>query len=119
MQPVRGKVPHFSLKPSPGAIFIFALTLVSGILITLAIYSKEEQDGAYEHRMAFLSIIVTSLLCFFQIILATSKLWFPHLWKKNSSHDRHRHHSPNHPSVQRQRARRPSSRRPEASRRSS
>jgi hypothetical protein len=42
-------------------------------------------------------MIVTALISVGLLIVATSKLWFSHLWKKNSSHKRHSQHSPHHP----------------------
>ena len=44
-----------------------------------------------------ISSIFTGLISLCLLFAATSKLLFSHLWKKNSSHDRHRMHSKNHP----------------------
>ena len=40
----------------------------------------------------------TALILFLAIV-ATAKMWFAHLWKKNSTHARHKHHTQYHPSV--------------------
>jgi hypothetical protein len=73
------------------------LTLVTGTLTILSFLSKEDGTGVQKQR-AILTMIITGILLFFQLILATSKLWFPHLWKRNSSHSRHRQHTRHHPS---------------------
>lgn len=74
------------------------LTLIVGILLTLSFLSKEDGTGKYEQLVIF-TIIITSFLTLFLLILATSKMWFPHLWKRNSSHDRHKRHTQHHPSM--------------------
>ena len=104
MQPVRGRVPNFSLKPHPGFVFSFFFTLLVGGLVALALLSKEEGVGDYRQKAIFV-MLVTGLLCFFQLILATSKLWFPHLWKRNSTHNRHKQHSAHHPTTRNSRSR--------------
>ena len=101
MQPARGKVPQFKLRPNPVAMTALVFVLIIGSLITLSILSKEEGTGVYRQK-AFLSISITAIICFCLGILATSKMWFSHLWKKNSTHSRHRDHSHHHPAVKKQ-----------------
>ncbi len=74
------------------------LTLVIGMLLALSFFAEEEGTGVFRQR-GILTLIITGILMFFQLILATSKFWFPHLWKKNSTHARHKQHSQHHPSV--------------------
>ena len=46
-----------------------------------------------------MGLIITSLLSICLGIVATSKMWFSHLWKKNSTHARHKKHTKYHPIV--------------------
>ena len=46
-----------------------------------------------------MGLIITGIISFCLAIVATSKLWFPHLWKKNSTHARHKQHTSNHPTM--------------------
>ena len=96
MQPARGKVPHFSLKPHPAIISAFFFVLIIGVLVGLSLLSQERGAGDYRQKADFV-FLVTGLLCIFLLIAGTSKMWFPHLWKKNSTHDRHKQHSSRHP----------------------
>jgi len=75
------------------------MTLVVGLLLALSFFSKEEGTGHYQQQ-GVLTLIITVIITVFLLILATSKLWFPHLWKKNSTHDRHKQHTKYHPAVQ-------------------
>ena len=75
------------------------MVLVVGVLLALSFFSKEEGIGDY-HRKGILTLMVTGILGFCLFLLATAKVWFTHLWKKNSNHDRHKQHSQFHPSVQ-------------------
>jgi uncharacterized protein YacL len=97
----RGKVPHFSMRPHPvitGAL-IFVPTV--GLLIAMSFFAQEEGTGIHrQHGM--LAVIITVILTFCLLVLATSKLWFTHLWKKNSTHARHKQHTKYHPAVKQQ-----------------
>ena len=92
----RGSVPHFTLRPHPAVTMLFFFILVIGTLMSLSFLSMEEGAGQYRQKAAF-TLSVTGVLCTILAILATSKLWFRHLWKKNSTHDRHKQHSHHHP----------------------
>lgn len=98
MRPMHGKVPQFSMRPHPVVSGLFIIILIVGLLLSLSFLSQEEGTGTHQQR-AILTILVTAVACFFLAIVATSKLWFPHLWKKNSSHDRHKQHTHHHPST--------------------
>ncbi len=74
------------------------LTVVVGFLLAMSFFAQEEGTGHLRQR-GILTLIITGILSVFQLILATSKLWFPHLWKKNSTHDRHKQHTKYHPAV--------------------
>jgi hypothetical protein len=58
----------------------------------------EEGTGEYSQK-GTLVLIITAIVSILLIVVATSKMWFPHLWKKNSTHKRHRQHTQYHPSV--------------------
>jgi len=93
-----GKVPNFTMRPHPVISGLLMLVPVTGILLALSFFSHEEGTGIFRQR-GILVLIITGILSFFLVILATSKLWFPHLWKKNSTHARHKQHTRHHPSV--------------------
>ena len=93
-----GKVPHFSLRPHPVVTLILVLVVIAGVLIAMSFFSMEEGTGKYKQR-AILTLIVTTITSICLAIVATAKMWFLHLWKKNSSHDRHRRHTRYHPSM--------------------
>ena len=94
----RGKVPHFTLRPHPIVTGAFFLVLIVGLLLAMSFLSMEEGAGNYKQK-AMLTLVVTGVVCFCLLILATSKLWFRHLWKKNSTHDRHKQHTQHHPAM--------------------
>jgi amino acid transporter len=98
LQPTRGTVPHFSMRPHPVLTGAIILTVVVGLLVAASFASKEDGAGRYQHY-AVVTLVITGILTVFLLILATSKMWFPHLWKKNSSHDRHKQHTRYHPAV--------------------
>lgn len=77
---------------------VLGLVLIAGLLIALSFFSMEEGTGKYKHR-GVLTLIITAILGICLSIVATSKMWFTHLWKKNSTHARHKHHTQYHPSV--------------------
>jgi len=78
-----GKVPMFKMKPQRGTMWIAIVVFLLG----LAFYYDGHQDPgdiqAHERsNLVFvISIVVSGLL----MIVATSKMWFKHLW-----HDRYR-----------------------------
>jgi len=92
----REKVPKFSLMPHPGIVALFFLVLVTGVLLGLALFSQDNGAGDYRLR-AYFVFLVTGIFCIFIFLIGTSKLWFRHLWKKNSTHARHRQHTKYHP----------------------
>ena len=93
-----GKVPHFSLRPHPIISMVLVLVVIAGVLIALMFFSMDEGTGKYNQR-AILTLVVTAIISICLGIAATAKMWFMHLWKKNSSHDRHRRHTRHHPSM--------------------
>ncbi|MCK5675889.1 MAG: hypothetical protein KAH99_02625 [Verrucomicrobia bacterium] len=94
----RGKVPVFTLKPHPGVSLLFILVVIGGLLTAMSFFSMEEGTGEYRQR-GILTLVFTAILGIFLTIVATSKMWFPHLWKKNSTHSRHKKHTQYHPTV--------------------
>lgn len=92
----RGKVPNFTLRPHPVITGIFFMVLVMGILGALALLSQEDGSGRFRQQ-GILVLVITGVICALLAILATSKFWFRHLWKKNSTHKRHHQHSKHHP----------------------
>lgn len=72
------------------------LILIGGLLLALSFFAKDEGSGQLRQKGVF-TLTVTFIVSILLGILATAKMWFPHLWKKNSSHDRHKQHTPNHP----------------------
>lgn len=92
----RGKVPQFSLRPHPAIITGMVLVPLIGLLTAGALFQKDAGTGELKPA-AILVLIITGILFFMLLIGATYKLFFPHLWKKNSSHSRHRQHSKRHP----------------------
>lgn len=97
----RGKVPHFSMRPHPVITGLLILTLLVGLLLAMSFFTQDEGTGIYRQRGIF-TLIITGILCFFLVIIATAKFWYTHLWKKNSTHARHKQHSPHHPAVKQQ-----------------
>jgi heme/copper-type cytochrome/quinol oxidase subunit 2 len=95
--PSRGKVPHFTLRPSPGIATGFFLALIIGGLVSLSFFTADVGDGA-QNLKGIATLMITAIICICLIIVATSKLWFAHLWKRNSTHERHKQHSRHHPS---------------------
>ena len=106
----RGKVPHFTMRPNPIALGAMFLILIVGLLLALSFFAKDGGSGAYRQQGIF-TVIVTGIICVLLLILATAKMWFPHLWKKNSTHDRHKQHSRHHPAVREREYRRQHNRR--------
>ena len=98
MQMTRGKVPHFTMRPHPVVTGSLVLILVVGLLLAMSFFAKEEGTGQYRQQ-GILTLIVTAISSIMLTILATAKFWFTHLWKKNSTHARHKQHTQFHPSV--------------------
>jgi len=94
----RGKVPHFTLRPHPVVSMAFILVMIAGLLIAMSFFSMEEGTGDYKQKGVF-TLIVTTILSICLAIVATAKMWFTHLWKKNSTHARHNNHTRYHPVV--------------------
>ena len=92
----RGKVPHFSMRPHPAMIMAMIFVLIMGLLLAGSMFRMDNGSGESVDR-GILVLVITGLLVVFLLIAATSKMWFPHLWKKNSSHKRHHRHSKHHP----------------------
>jgi hypothetical protein len=86
------------MRPHPVLTGAIILTVVVGLLLAMSFFFKEDGAGRYKH-FAVVTLVVTGILTILLLILATSKMWFPHLWKKNSSHDRHKQHTRHHPAV--------------------
>lgn len=93
-----GKVPQFSLRPHPVVSMVLVLVLIAGVLVAMSFFSMEEGTGEYRHIGIFI-LVITAMVSICLAIVATSKMWFPHLWKKNSTHARHKHHTQYHPSM--------------------
>ena len=87
------------MRPHPLLMGAIILTVIVGALVALSFFSQEEGTGEF-HQRGILTVIITSIITFCLLIIATSKLWFTHLWKKNSTHERHKQHSRYHPAVQ-------------------
>jgi uncharacterized membrane protein YozB (DUF420 family) len=98
MQNTRGKVPHFTLRPHPVVTMLLIFVLVVGLLSAMSLFSMEEGTGEYKQKGLFI-LILTGIISICLTIVATAKMWFPHLWKKNSTHARHKQHSRHHPAV--------------------
>ncbi len=94
----RGKVPHFSMRPHPVVSFALILVLVVGLLISMSLFYKEDGTGTFKQQGVFV-LIITAILTFCLSIMATSKWWHPHLWKRNSTHARHHEHTRHHPTI--------------------
>ncbi len=73
------------------------LVAVVGLLLALSFFAKEDGAGIYLHR-GVVTLIATAISTILLSIVATSKMWYPHLWSKNSTHDRHKQHTEYHPS---------------------
>ena len=84
------------MRPHPVITGAIILTLITGVLLAMSFLAQEDGTGIHKRR-AILVLIITGIMTIFLLILATSKLWFPHLWKRNSTHARHRQHTRHHP----------------------
>ena len=77
---------------------VLVLVLIVGLLTAMSFFSMEEGTGEYKQRGVF-TLVITAILSICLTIVATAKMWFTHLWKKNSTHERHKNHSRYHPAV--------------------
>ncbi|MCF7818466.1 MAG: hypothetical protein K9M54_11355 [Kiritimatiellales bacterium] len=94
----RGKVPHFTLRPHPVVSMVLILVLIVGLLTAMSFFSKEDGTDVYRQKGVF-TLFLTAVITICLSLVATAKLWFTHLWKKNSTHDRHKKHSKHHPAI--------------------
>jgi hypothetical protein len=94
----RGKVPIFTLRPHPVVSSALVFVLIIGLLTSLSFFSKEDGTGIYRQK-GMLTATLTAVISICLTLVATAKMWFTHLWKKNSTHDRHKRHTENHPAV--------------------
>lgn len=76
------------------------MILIVGLLLAMSFFAKDEGTGAYRQQ-GILTLLITSMLCMGLVIIATAKFWYTHLWKKNSTHARHKQHTKHHPAYQR------------------
>lgn len=86
------------MRPHPVVTVVLVLVLIVGLLSAMSFFYKEDGTGQY-HQQAILILFVTGILTICLAILATAKMWFTHLWKKNSTHKRHQQHTRHHPSI--------------------
>ena len=86
------------MRPHPAVTGALIFVLVVGFLVAMSFFAKEDGSGIYRSK-ALLIMMITGILSICLMILATAKFWFPHLWKKNSSHSRHKQHSKYHPAM--------------------
>lgn len=93
------------MRPHPVVTGLLIFVLLVGFLTAMSFFSKEDGTRVYMNR-AILTLMFTGIITVCLIILATAKFWFPHLWKKNSTHARHKQHSKYHPAVKEQELRR-------------
>lgn len=94
----RGKVPTFSMRPHPVIVGLLILILTVGLLLAMSFFAKDEGTGAYKQQ-GILILMITGILSLFLIVIATAKFWYTHLWKKNSTHARHKQHTQHHPAM--------------------
>jgi hypothetical protein len=87
------------MRPSPGITLALILVVIVGVLTSMSLFHKDEGVGGQYHQQGIFVLVVTGILVMFLAILATSKFWFPHLWKKNSTHSRHKQHTRFHPAM--------------------
>ena len=86
------------MRPHPTIMGALIIIPVIGTLLALSFFAQEEGAGVHRQR-GILTLIITAVLTFCLLILATAKFWYTHLWKKNSSHARHKQHTKYHPSM--------------------
>ena len=84
------------MRPHPVVMGALILILIVGTLLSLSFFAQDEGAGDYRQRGIFTAIL-TAIISILLVFLATGKFWFTHLWKKNSTHARHKQHSEFHP----------------------
>ena len=65
----------------------------------MAFYYQDDGTGVYAQR-GLLTAIITAVASILMLFVATAKLWFSHLWYRNSTHKRHhelKHHERHQP----------------------
>lgn len=95
----RGKVPNFSMRPHPLVTGAMIMILIIGLLIAMSFFAKEDGTGVHKQH-GILTLVITGFLSICLTIVATAKFWYTHLWKKNSTHARHKQHTQYHPATQ-------------------
>ena len=98
MRHSKGNVPQFTLRPHPMISMAIILVLIVGLLTALSFISMDDGAGV-QRQKGILVLVLTVVISVCLTIVATAKLWFSHLWKKNSAHARHKQHTQHHPSV--------------------
>ncbi len=89
MLPQHGGVPNFSLRISAPILFLLALILITGLMLTFSFHlNADTGDLAAENRVK-LSLIITVLLSVFVLLVGTGRWWHLHLWTKRSNRKRH------------------------------
>lgn len=78
----RGKVPMFKMKPQPLPMIGSLAVIILGVLLWIQGHSDPGNIPAHNRSNLILviSIVIGGLL----LIVATSRMWFKHLW-----HDRY------------------------------
>ena len=89
------------MRPHPVVTGLLIFVLVIGFLVAMSFLTKEDGTGVYQQR-AIATLMFTAIVTICLVILATAKFWFTHLWKKNSTHARHKQHTKYHPAVKEQ-----------------
>ena len=74
------------------------MVLLIGLLLAMSFFSKEDGSGVGKQQ-GILTLIITGIITLFLLIIATAKFWYTHLWKKNSTHARHKQHTQHHPAM--------------------
>ncbi len=93
------------MRPHPVVMGALIMIMIVGLLLAMSLFAKDEGTGVYRQQ-GILTLIITGILCICLTIVATAKFWHTHLWKKNSSHARHKQHTKYHPAVQQKEFRR-------------
>lgn len=86
------------MRPHPALTALFFMNLTIGALMAMSFFAKDGGAGDYQQKGIF-TLIITGLFAFFLAIVALSKFRYTHLWKKNSSHARHKQHTQYHPAI--------------------
>ena len=91
MLPQHGGIPNFSMRLSGAVLLLLSLVLVTGLMISLSLYTNADPGDTAAHSQIKLSLIITFLLSFFILLVGTNRWWYPHLWKHGNSQRQHRH----------------------------